>query len=155
MKSLYHWDLCKTEFRKLWGVGCSQIQLYQCYFQSFITVKGFKSLTVMFQVRNVVDCSATMPFGLPLRLPPLHNHCCRRHRQQHPLLLRDGSRARCRCPQAVVVCRYILKAHAPQDQILTFLPEKCLEVICLDTDQCPSTNVSRDSFRYGRKSAWV
>ena len=33
-----------------------------------------------------------------------------------------------------------------------FLPEKCLQVICLDTDQCTTTNVLRDSFRYGPKS---
>ena len=42
-----------------------------------------------------------------------------------------------------------------KDQILTFLPEKCLEVICLDTDQCPTTNASRDAFKHGTKSVWV
>ena len=123
-----------------------------CYFQSFITVRGLQSLSVMFKVRNVGHCSATMLFGVPLRLPPLCNHCCCRHRQQDPLLLRDGSRASCRRPQAVVLCCYILKAHACSTNIKSslFLPEKRVEVICLNADQCPTTNVLRDSFSFSK-----
>ena len=145
MKNLYYWDLCNIEFRTLLGVGCSET------FISMLLSKFYHSKRIAILDCNVLSskCGALLSYNAfrPAFTVAtiVYNHCCCRHRQQHPLLLRDGSWARCRGLQAVVVCRYILKAHASQrSNPLCFYQKKCLDFICLDTDQCPTTMMLMD-----------